>query len=132
MNIIGITELRKEATCSCCSPDSAFVRATKSPVAFQEAVTCEKIKFPGLELPHSPEFTPQFTPFKCVVDTGISAHKGKKVCKKCGIKSILPKACGVMDSLPSKRVRWNKRIDTLYSTKQSDARIKVRLSARGL
>jgi len=116
----GVTELREQSPCSCCSIDSKFFRATKSPMAFQEAVCCDKIDFGGLELPHSPDFTPRFTAFNCVVDDKPASHTGVKMCKKCGLNRIIPRGCPIMESLSSKKVRWNKRIETPYKTKKDE------------
>ena len=125
VNPIGIMDLREKSPCSCCSNDSKFVLATKSPVAFQKAVCCEKIKFLGLELPHSPDFIAEFTPFKCVVDDKLPPHKGVETCQTCGLKGIVPLECPVMRSLSQEKVCWSKRIETPYKTKKDEWSTKV-------
>ena len=94
-------------------------------MAFQEAVCCDKIDFGGLELPHSPNFTPRFTAFNCVVDDKLAPHTRVKMCSKCGLNKIIPRGCPIMESLSSKKVRWNKRIETPYKTKKDEWSTKV-------
>lgn len=123
--VLGISELREQRSCSCCPKDSIFVGATKSPVAFKKAVCCEKAEFNGLELPHNPGFTPKFTAFKCVVDGKLPPHKDANICDKCGLKGIVPRGCPIMESLSSKAVSWNKRVETPYKTKKDEWSTKV-------
>eukprot|EP00617_Octactis_speculum_P017567 CAMPEP_0185746134 /NCGR_PEP_ID=MMETSP1174-20130828/4570_1 /TAXON_ID=35687 /ORGANISM="Dictyocha speculum, Strain CCMP1381" /LENGTH=693 /DNA_ID=CAMNT_0028420557 /DNA_START=187 /DNA_END=2269 /DNA_ORIENTATION=+ len=115
----GIADVRKGVSCHCCGckNESVFVQATQSPQLFRDAVCCKRIKFSGLELPHNPQFTPEFRPFKCVVDTDLPPHKNVVNCSRCGLNKIVPTSCAAMSTTSlSKTVHWNKRIPTAYQT----------------
>jgi len=125
---LGIADVRKGVSCHCCGckNESVFVQATQSPQLFRDAVCCKRIKFSGLELPHNPQFTPEFRPFKCVVDTDLPPHKNVVNCSRCGLNKIVPTSCAAMSTTSlSKTVHWNKRIPTAYQTTKGGWSTKV-------
>ena len=113
--------MRKKSPCPCCVSGSPFVEVFKSGTNFQKQTCCAKEACPGLQLPHNPDYTPQFFRLRCCVrevsetQTTIP-HHFTTPCQSCGLEKITPADCPHLDEATMERTlaTWRKRQKEWY------------------